>query len=121
MQQNTNCIKEEDIAFLKEIIDGIEKNKANKYILKFLLGSINILIRKVNKDFYKHISNDLQKGSSKILPRIEYSLGLIRLANAKTMTGSGSAVYGVYEYKEKRNLEYKILERKTIIHKLKTI
>ena len=55
MQQNTNYIKEEDIAFLKEIIDEIEKNKANKYILKFLLGSINILIRKVNKDFYKHI------------------------------------------------------------------
>lgn len=87
------------------------KNKTEKAVSALLNG----------EDFYKHISNDLQKGSTKILPRIEYSLGLIRLANAKNMTGSGSAVYGVYEYKEKRNLEYKILERKTIIHKLKTI
>ena len=55
MQQNTTYIKEKDIASLKEIIARIEQNKTNKYVLKFLLGEINLSIKTINKDFYKHI------------------------------------------------------------------
>ena len=30
-------------------------NSSNKYVLKFLLGEINLSIKTINKDFYKHI------------------------------------------------------------------
>ena len=55
MQQNTTYIKEKNIASLKEIIARIEQNRTNKYVLKFLLGEINLSIKTINKDFYKHI------------------------------------------------------------------
>ena len=90
----------------------IKSNSATEKALKAI---------KEKSGFYKYISNDLTKGSVKLMPNIQNAINILKLADGKTMTGSGSAVIGVYDNPSKRNLEYLILNKTKKIYKLNTI
>ena len=60
------------------------------------------------------LSNDLANPAIEIAPVIEESLNQISLANAKFVTGSGSAVVGVYTDRKVRDKEYKLLKEKNL-------
>ncbi len=64
-----------------------------------------------NEKFLKTIKNDLYFASSEILPAIKNNLTALQKAGAESqlMTGSGSAVYGLFFDKKKRNQAYKKL------------
>lgn len=62
--------------------------------------------------FYSVIKNDLQPASTEILPEIAINQRLLIKAGAPValMTGSGSAVYGVFNDKKERDKAYKKLK-----------
>lgn len=63
-----------------------------------------------DKEFFSLLKNDLQKPSETLAPIIKETAGRFTNANASLMTGSGSAVIGVYEKKEDRDKDYKSLK-----------
>ncbi len=64
-----------------------------------------------SEKFAKVIKNDLFPASCEILPEMKENLFALKKAGADAfiMTGSGSAVYGIFFDKKKRNLAYKKL------------
>lgn len=66
---------------------------------------------KINK-FLSVLKNDLYAPSAQILPEIETNLEIIKNTGAdkSIMTGSGSAVYGIYLDKKTRKSAYKTLK-----------
>ncbi len=56
------------------------------------------------------MKNDLYPAASEILPEIGESLGKLKKFGAASMTGSGSAVFGLYETEKERNAAYKALK-----------
>lgn len=65
-------------------------------------------------EFLSVLSNDLANPAIEIAPVIKESLNQISLANAKFVTGSGSAVVGVYTDRKVRDKEYKLLKEKNL-------
>lgn len=63
------------------------------------------------KELAKLLKNDLYPAASEILPEIKNSLGKLKSFGAASMTGSGSAVFGLYGNKKERDFAYKILKR----------
>jgi 4-diphosphocytidyl-2C-methyl-D-erythritol kinase len=61
--------------------------------------------------FVSVIKNDLYSASKKLLPVIEQNVNALKSvgADASIMTGSGSAVYGIFKDKKARDLAYKKL------------
>lgn len=64
-----------------------------------------------NDKFVRTIKNDLYSASCEILPEIKANLTALKKAGADAfiMTGSGSAVYGLFFEEKQRNLAYKKL------------
>lgn len=63
------------------------------------------------KELAELLKNDLYPAASEILPEIGKTLGKLEKFGAASMTGSGSAVFGLYENKKERDFAYKILKR----------
>ncbi len=73
--------------------------------------ALKALIEGDNDKFVKVIKNDLSHPSCEILPEIKNNLLSLKKAgaDAQVMTGSGSAVYGLFFDKKKRDKTYKKL------------
>lgn len=65
-------------------------------------------------EFLSLIKNDLEPASKKLLSKIDKNLKLLYDIGAKkaVMTGSGSAVFGVFESKKKRDTAFKSLPKR---------
>ena len=63
------------------------------------------------KAFLSNLKNDLYSASVKICPRIEFNLYDLKEVGSAVMTGSGSAVVGVYLTKKQRDFAYKHLKK----------
>lgn len=73
-------------------------------------------------EFFSVIKNDLYNASKNILPELETKIQDLKEANAISalMTGSGCAVYGVFESFEKRDIAFEILKSKYGEYLIKT-
>lgn len=60
-------------------------------------------------NFLKALKNDLYLSSAEILPEIQDTAERLKEYGTAVMTGSGSAVYGIYKTKKERDSAYKIL------------
>ena len=68
------------------------------------------LLREDDSDnFLKVLKNDLYLSSAAILPEIQSTAERLGEYGTALMTGSGSAVYGIYKTKKERDSAYKIL------------
>lgn len=61
------------------------------------------------QNFFHTLKNDLYESSGEILPEIKETAERLKDFGAAVMTGSGSAVYGIYETKKERDRAYKAL------------
>lgn len=61
-------------------------------------------------NFFAVLKNDLYESSASILPEISENVSLLKKHGAALMTGSGSAVYGIYKTKKERDRAYKALK-----------
>lgn len=77
------------------------------------IQSVSALKNK-KKEFFSLLKNDLEPYAISVIPDIENKKkDLIKAkANASLMTGSGSAVYGLFTSKKQRNNAYKLLKQK---------
>ncbi len=57
------------------------------------------------------LKNDLYLAASAILPEIKENFGKLKKFGAASMTGSGSAVFGLYETAKERSAAYKALKK----------
>ena len=64
-----------------------------------------------DKEFFSLLKNDLFKGAVSLLEKINENYSVLKTVGspAVVMTGSGSAVYGVYADKKQRDADYKKL------------
>ena len=60
-------------------------------------------------NFFAVLKNDLYESSALILPEIKETVERLSNYGAAVMTGSGSAVYGIYKTKKERDKVYKAL------------
>ena len=60
-------------------------------------------------NFLKTLKNDLYLSSAEILPEIQDTVEHLKEYGTAVMTGSGSAVYGIYKTKKERDSAYKYL------------
>ncbi len=61
------------------------------------------------ENFFAVLKNDLYESSAKLLPEISENVSRLKEYGAALMTGSGSAVYGIYNTKKERDKAYKSL------------
>ncbi|MBP5467595.1 MAG: 4-(cytidine 5'-diphospho)-2-C-methyl-D-erythritol kinase [Clostridia bacterium] len=71
--------------------------------------AINFLREDDPDNFFKLLKNDLYESSAGLLPEIKETLTNLKKFGAAVMTGSGSAVYGIYKTKKERDKVYKAL------------
>ena len=72
-------------------------------------AAVNFLRENDAENFFKVLKNDLYESSALILPEIKETLAALKRFGAAVMTGSGSAVYGIYKTKKERDKAYKAL------------
>lgn len=86
-------------------------DKQNKTYLPCTKVALKAIEKKDYSLFFKALKNDLYPASLEILPKLKDNISAIKEtgADAVLMTGSGSAVYGLFESKAKRNKAYKKL------------
>lgn len=86
-------------------------DKQNKTYLPCTKVALRAIEKKDYALFYKALKNDLYPASLELLPKLKDNILSIKEtgADAVLMTGSGSAVYGLFESKTKRNKAYKKL------------
>ena len=73
--------------------------------------AVDNLIKGDNDGFLAALSNDLYEGSALLLPEIKETVTRLSEFGAAVMTGSGSAVYGIYKTEKERDRAYKALRR----------
>lgn len=61
------------------------------------------------KNFFDTLKNDLFDSAAKLLPEIADNLAALKKFGAASMTGSGSAVFGIYTAARERDAAYKAL------------
>ena len=86
-------------------------------------AAVNLLKEDDAENFFTVLKNDLYESSVKILPEIKETVDRLKEYGAAVMTGSGSAVYGIYKTKKDRDKVYKALrpEYGTRLIKAKTL
>lgn len=88
-----------------------EYDKQNKTYPIACDKAIALLRHGEYKAFLSNLKNDLYSASVKICPRIEFNLYDLKEVGSAVMTGSGSAVVGVYLTKKQRDYAYKHLKK----------
>lgn len=83
-------------------------DKIGKLYPKNTSAAVKLLKEDDPDNFFTVLKNDLYESSSTILPEISETLDCLKEYGAAVMTGSGSAVYGIYETKKERDKAYKI-------------
>ena len=73
--------------------------------------AVDNLIKGDKGGFLTALSNDLYEGSALLLPEIKETVTRLSEFGSAVMTGSGSAVYGIYKTEEERDRVYKALRR----------
>ena len=84
-------------------------DKIGRLYPKNTSAAVNLLREDDADNFFKVLKNDLYESSANILPEIRETLGRLKEHGAAVMTGSGSAVYGIYKTKKERDNVYKLL------------
>ena len=83
-------------------------DKIGKLYPKNTSAAVSLLKEDDPDNFFTVLKNDLYESSATILPEIKETLDLLKQYGAAVMTGSGSAVYGIYATKKERDKAYKI-------------
>ena len=84
-------------------------DKLGKSHRKRTAAAVGFLRERDFDNFFKALKNDLYFSSAQILPEIKETLTRLKKFGAAVMTGSGSAVYGIYKTKKERDKAYKAL------------
>ncbi len=84
-------------------------DKIGKSYRRRTAAAVNFLREDDCENFFKVLKNDLYFSSARILPEIKGTLARLKKFGAAVMTGSGSAVYGIYKTKRARDKVYKAL------------
>ena len=84
-------------------------DKIGKFYPKNTSAAVNLLKADDPDNFFTVLKNDLYESSANILPEIRETLARLKEYGAAVMTGSGSAVYGIYKTKKERDTVYKAL------------
>lgn len=84
-------------------------DKINKTYAKSTPIAVKLLTENDADNFLTTLKNDLYEGSCAILPEIKQTAERLKEYGAAVMTGSGSAVYGIYKTKRCRDKAYKAL------------
>lgn len=84
-------------------------DKIGKSYRRRTAAAVNFLREDDCENFFKVLKNDLYFSSARILPEIKDTLARLKNFGAAVMTGSGSAVYGIYKTKRARDKVYKAL------------
>ena len=72
-------------------------------------GAARLLAEGDTENFLKTLKNDLYLPACEFVPEIRDNVNALILYGAACMTGSGSAVYGIYPDKKTQNQVYKKL------------
>lgn len=83
-------------------------DKIGKLYPKNTAAAVSLLKEDDPENFFTVLKNDLYESSATILPEIKEALDKLREYGAAVMTGSGSAVYGIYKTKKERDKAYKV-------------
>ena len=84
-------------------------DELGKTYAKITPVALKLLQEDDTDNFLKVLKNDLYPSSAKILHEIQDTMGRLKEYGTALMTGSGSAVYGIYKTKKERDSAYKIL------------
>ena len=84
-------------------------DKIGRLYPKNTSASVSLLKEDDVDNFFTVLKNDLFESSANILPEIKETLDKLKEYGAAVMTGSGSAVYGIYRTKKERDKAYKAL------------
>ena len=84
-------------------------DKIGKTYRRRTAAAVNFLRENDIENFFKVLKNDLYESSARILPEIKETLAQLKKFGAAVMTGSGSAVYGIYKTKKARDKAYRAL------------
>ena len=84
-------------------------DKIGKLYPKNTSAAVKLLKEDDPDNFFTVLKNDLYESSAKILPEIRETVDKLKEYGAAVMTGSGSAVYGIYKTKKERDKVYKAL------------
>ena len=100
------------IVMAKSGVSTVESYKGYDKIGKLYPKNTSAAVKLLKEDdpdnFFTVLKNDLYESSAKILPEIKETLNKLKQYGTAVMTGSGSAVYGIYETKKERDKAYKI-------------
>ncbi len=84
-------------------------DKIGKLYPKNTSAAVSLLKEDDADNFFTVLKNDLFESSASLLPEIKNTLERLKKYGAAVMTGSGSAVYGIYKTKRERDKVYKEL------------
>ena len=84
-------------------------DRIGKLYPKNTSAAVRLLKEDDTDNFFKVLKNDLFESSANILPEIQETVERLKAYGAALMTGSGSAVYGIYKTKKERDGAYKAL------------
>ena len=84
-------------------------DKIGRLYPKNTSAAVNLLKEDDADNFFTVLKNDLYESSASILPEIKETLNRLKEHGTALMTGSGSAVYGIYKTKKERDKVYKAL------------
>lgn len=84
-------------------------DRIGKLYPKNTSAAVSLLKEDDAENLFKVLKNDLYESSASILPEIQETVSRLKQYGAALMTGSGSAVYGIYKTKKERDYAYKSL------------
>ena len=84
-------------------------DKIGRLYPKNTSAAVKLLKEDDSDNFFTVLKNDLYESSANILPEIKGTFERLKQYGAALMTGSGSAVYGIYKTKKERDKVYKAL------------
>lgn len=84
-------------------------DKIGKAYRRRTAAAVGFLQENDADNFFKVLKNDLYFSSAEILPEIKETIARLKNFGTAVMTGSGSAVYGIYKTKKERDKAYKAL------------
>ena len=86
-------------------------DKIGKMYPKNTSAAVSLLKEDDADNFFSVLKNDLYESSALILPEIKTTVERLKKYGTALMTGSGSAVYGIYKTEKERDRAYKTLRR----------